>query len=142
MSPFASSSSERVVSFLSRDPEPPGNSLSARAYFAATSTPRYLLAECSAISSGVKTRMIRCLGSGCGILDLLLEPLDEQPDLLSEVLQSLSADHFGVDDRFDAGDGSLEVVVHDHVLVLVDLLQLLERRLQPSGELRGAFRLP
>src|SRR5829696_1710525 len=140
MSPFASSSSERVVSFLSRDAEPPGNSLRARAYFAATRTPRYLLAECSAISSGVKTRMTRC--SGCGVLDLLLEPLDEQPDLLSEILQSLSAHHFGVDDRFDTGDGSLEVVVHDHVLVLVHLLQLLERRLQPRGKLRCAFRLP
>src|SRR5215218_6257783 len=109
MSPLASSSSERVVSFLSRDAEPPGNSFRARAYFAATRTPRYLFAECSAISTGVKTRMIRC--SGCGVLYLLLEPLDEQPDLLTKVLQSLPTDHFGIDDRLDARHGALEFVV-------------------------------
>src|SRR3954470_22389897 len=106
MSPFASSSRERVVSFLSRDAAPPGNSLRARAYLAATRTPRYLFAECSAISTGVKTRMTRC--SGCGVvLYLLLEPIDEQPDLLTKILQSLSTHHFGVDDRLDARHGAI-----------------------------------
>src|SRR6476620_6263884 len=114
MSPLASSSSERVVSFLSRDAEPPGNSFRARAYLAATRTPRYLFAACSAISTGVKTRMTRW--SGCGVLDLLLEPLDELPDLLSQILHSLATHDFGVDDRLDTGDGSFELVVHDHVL--------------------------
>src|SRR5215470_14664969 len=58
MSPFASSSSDLVVSFFSRDDERSrGNSFSTRAYFAATRTPRYLLAAWLAISPGVKTRM-------------------------------------------------------------------------------------
>src|SRR4051812_21081905 len=105
MSPFASSSSERVVSFLSRDAEPPGNSFSARAYFAATRTPRYLFAACWAISTGVKTRIDVC--SGCGVLYFLLEPLDEQPDLVPQILDAFAADRFRVDDRLDAGHGAL-----------------------------------
>src|SRR6476620_6256216 len=99
MSPRASSSSERVVSFLSRPAEPPGNSFSARAYLAATSTPRYLLAACLAISSGVKTRMSG--DSGCEIRavdDFLLEPLNEQPDLLPKILHARAAHDFRVDD--------------------------------------------
>src|SRR5918997_5713266 len=136
MSPLASSSRERVVSFLSRDAEPPGNSFRARAYFAATRTPRYLLAACWAISTGVKTRMTRW--SGCVVLDLLLEPLDEQPDLLSQVLYSFSAHDLGIDDGLDARDGPFQIIVHDDVLVLADLLQLLKSRLQPGRELRGA----
>src|SRR4051794_12538644 len=140
MSPFASSSRERVVSFLSREAEPPGNSSRARAYFAATRTPRYLLAACSAISTGVKTRMTR--GSGCGVLDLLLEPLDEQSDLLSQILHALATDHLGFDDRLHARDGPFELVVDDDVLVLSYLLQFLQRRLQSRRELRRALGLP
>src|SRR4051812_7656845 len=139
MSPFASSSRERVVSFLSRDAAPPGNSFRARAYFAATRTPRYLFAACWAISTGVKTRMTRW--SGCVVLDLLLEPLDEQPDLLTQVLYAFSAHVFGVYDRLDARDGPFQIIVHDYVLVLTYLLQLLKRGLQPRSELRRALRL-
>src|SRR5215208_2393885 len=108
MSPLASSSSDLVVSFLSRA-APPGNSFSARAYFAATRTPRYLLAACWAISTGVKTRMT--LGFGCGVLDFLLEARDEHADLLTEVLDPLAAHDLRVDDRLDAGHGPLQVVV-------------------------------
>src|SRR5436190_24152115 len=56
MEPFESSSSERVVSFFSPIAERSrGNSFRRREYFAATSTPRYLLAACFAISTGVNT---------------------------------------------------------------------------------------
>src|SRR5258708_6103159 len=111
MSPRHSSSSERVVNFLSRDPEPPGNSLRARAYLAATRTPRYLLAACCAISTGVKTRMTRW--SGCGVLDFQFEPLDERPDLLAKILDPLAAHRLRIDDRSDARHSALQIVVHN-----------------------------
>src|SRR5471030_1960717 len=124
MSPRESSSSERVVNFLSRDAAPPGNSLRARAYFAATRTPRYLLAACWAISTGVKTRMTRW--SGCGVLDFLLESLDEQPDLLTQILDPLAAHELRVNDGSDTRDCAFQIVVHHDVLVLVHLLQFLQ----------------
>src|SRR5471030_2940087 len=140
MSPRESSSSERVVNFLSRDAAPPGNSLRARAYFAATRTPRYLLAACAAISTGVKTRMTRW--SGCGVLDFLLEPLDERLDLQTKILDPLAADDFRVDDRRHAGDRLFEVVIHDHILIQIYLLQLLKCRLEPRRQLGRALCLP
>jgi len=52
----------------------------------------------------------------------LLEPLDEQPDLAREILDAFAADRFRIDDRFDARDCPLEIIVDDDVLVLRYLL--------------------
>ena len=90
MSPLASSSSERVVSFLSRDAEPPRELVQG-----ARVLRRHEDAE--VLVGGVLGDLDRCEDShdssdqGVDVLDLLLEPLDEQPDLLPQILDPLAA---------------------------------------------------
>src|SRR5919107_423881 len=104
MSPEESSSRARVVSFFSRDEDRSrGNSLRTRANFAATRTPRYLLAACFATSSGVKTRIGFSLCLWVPV-QLLLHLHHEPADLRLQVAQPLVSNAFSVDDRRHAAD--------------------------------------
>src|SRR3954470_16748941 len=105
MLPVDSSSIDRVVSFFSRvDERSRGNSFSTRACLAAMSTPRYLLAALSlpTRSLGVKTRIVDSRNVERTLMaKLLLQPLDEHRDLMSQARDSLPAHYFRVDDRGD-----------------------------------------
>src|SRR3954470_1273360 len=123
--PDESSSSERVVSFFSFDDERSrGNSFSARACFAATRTPRYLFAALAATSPGVKTRII---GHSGMIFQFCLEPPNQRGYLLPQPCYPFPAYHFGVDDGRHPPNRIIEHVIHDHVFVILDRLQLLQR---------------
>ena len=119
ISPFDSSSSERVVSFFSRDDERSrGNSFSTRAYFAATSTPRYLLAACFGdLDRGEDSHVFSSIRVWSSSI-CRSSSLDERRDLLRQAAGSrsrLTTSASMIDD--DLRDGALEIVVDDHVLV-------------------------
>jgi len=115
MLPFVSSSSARVVSFFSRDTEPPGNSFSTREYFAAMRIERYLFVAWLATSPGVNTcirpSVHRVEFRGC--LQLTNEPLDAS----IQRRRAHPADHLRIDDRRNAFHGKPEIVVHYNIII-------------------------
>ena len=68
-------------------------------------------------------------------LNLCFQPLHELRDLVTQSRHSLPTHHFRIDDRRDAMHRFLQVVVHHHILVQIDELQLLQRRLKPLCQL-------
>ena len=80
-----------------------GNSFRMRAYFAATSTPRYLFAVRSATSFGVNT----CIGRApCRLLvDFLLQTLDDRAQVLFQIREPRPPHRLGIDDARDLRDG-------------------------------------
>jgi hypothetical protein len=60
------------------------------------------------------------------VIDFGFQSMNQLRDLLSQARYAVATDHFGVDDRADAPDCPVEVVVHDHVLVLLDGPQFLQ----------------
>src|SRR4051812_20821228 len=125
MSPFASSSSDLVVSFFSRDDERSrGNSFSTRAYLAATSTPRYLLAAWFAISTGVKTRMMSALGL---MIHFGLEVPDQRRDALAQTSDARLAHDLGIENCCDSTNRLLELVIDHDVLVFLHSPQFVQR---------------
>src|SRR5688500_5222307 len=133
------SSSARVVSFFSRVEERTREfSLSTRAYFAATRTARYLLAANLAASTGVKTCMRSLLWLNGR--DLLPQPFGQHCHALVQSAHPRPLQHLRIHDRRDAGDRSVQVVVDDHIIILVYRLQLIQRRSDPSSQRAGVLR--
>lgn len=60
------------------------------------------------------------------VINFSFQPMDQLLDLMSQPGHALAADHFGVQDCGDPLNSSLELIVDDDVLVLLDGSQLLE----------------
>jgi hypothetical protein len=56
------------------------------------------------------------------MIDFSLQTVDERFDLQPQTEDALAADDLGIDDRTDAANRFVEIVVHDNVLVLLDCL--------------------
>ena len=60
------------------------------------------------------------------MIDFSLQPVDQRFDLQPETKHSLPADDLGVNDRSDAANRLVEVIIDDNVLVLIHCLKLVQ----------------
>ena len=61
------------------------------------------------------------------VIDFAIQSADQLLNLVFQPFDPLATDYFGIQDRTDPLNRMVEVVVDDHVLVLLDRTQFLQR---------------